>query len=73
MTLFDWLCDWRTLSVLAVGDVVLLAMFLAWDARRLAFLARRCGTRHELPLAKRLHVNPEDRGVFTRESPGSGT
>lgn len=73
MTLFDWLWDWRTLTALAVSDAVLLAMFLAWDSRRLAFLARRCVAGHEPPMATRLHLSPEDRSMFPRKSPGSGT
>ncbi|WP_426390166.1 hypothetical protein [Variovorax sp. R-27] len=76
MTSFDWLWDWRTLIALAVCDVALLAMFLAWDARRLAFLlARRCIVEHELPRERkrlRVGVSLEDRGVFPRESPESG-
>ncbi|WP_432727427.1 hypothetical protein [Variovorax sp. W6] len=73
MTSFDWLWDWRTLIALAICDTALLAMFLVWDARRIAFLTRRCVAVHEPPTARRCRFSPEDCGAFPRESAGSGT
>lgn len=65
MTFLDWLWDWRTLTALAVGDAVLMAMFLAWDARHLASLTF-LALQHE-------RLSPEDRGASPRGWPGSGT
>lgn len=73
MTSLDWLWDWRTLIALAVCDIALLAMFLVSDARRIAFLARRCALAHEPPKERRCRFSPEDCGAFSREQAGSGT
>lgn len=71
MTSFDWLWDWRTLIALAVCDTVLLAMFLAWDARRIALLARRCVATHEPQQARHCRFGPQDCGALPRESSGA--
>ena len=64
MTFLDWLWDWRTLIALAVGDAVLMAMFLVWDARHLASLT--------FLALQRQRLSPEDRGASPRGWPGSG-
>jgi hypothetical protein len=34
--------NWWVIAWLAVGDAILVAMFLAWDAKRFDLFARRC-------------------------------